>query len=138
MYVFLCFISSHRSHEILGLTNPQGISQRANFNSPILLTAAVNPTAKYPDEWNVKNFGSNSSIRVIVNNLTPVAHPMHLHGHNMQILGEGIGPWGSWRPLTNLQNPQRRDVQMLRPYGYMVWQIDADNPGVCFSSFLGI
>lgn len=54
---------------------------------------------------------------------------MHLHGHNMYILHEGDGYWDG-HSITNLQNPQRRDVQMLRPGGHIVAQYDADNPGV--------
>lgn len=54
---------------------------------------------------------------------------MHLHGHNMFILSEGVGDWDG-STIVNAQNPQRRDVQLLRPNGYMVVQLDADNPGV--------
>ena len=54
---------------------------------------------------------------------------MHLHGHNMYILHEGDGFWDG-KSITNPQNPQRRDVQMLRPGGHIVAQYDADNPGV--------
>ncbi len=32
--------------------------------------------------------------------------------------------------MINSANPQRRDVQLMQPDGYMVYQIDADNPGV--------
>ena len=32
--------------------------------------------------------------------------------------------------MTNPGNPQRRDVQLLKPLGYIVLQIDAANPGV--------
>ena len=54
---------------------------------------------------------------------------MHLHGHNMYILHEGDGFYQD-QPAVNPQNPQRRDVQMLRPGGHIVAQYDADNPGV--------
>lgn len=115
-----------------------GISQRANYNSPVLLAAGgsglngevgTNTPHTYPPEWNVKDFGSNVTIRVHVVNTTPVSHPMHLHGHNMHILAEGLGTWDGVT-INNAANPQRRDVQLLRPNGYFVWQIDADNPGV--------
>jgi FtsP/CotA-like multicopper oxidase with cupredoxin domain len=59
---------------------------------------------------------------------------MHMHGHNMYILAVGQGTWDG--TVTNPQNPQRRDVQLLpvaasptQP-GYIVVQIDATNPGV--------
>ncbi|KAM3071831.1 hypothetical protein ACMFMG_009688 [Clarireedia jacksonii] len=105
-----------------------GVSMRGDYNTPILLLADQN-NYTYPEEWNVRNFGSNSSIRVIVNNPTPASHPMHLHGHNMQLLAEGPGNYDG-SSIVRSSNPQRRDVQMLRPYGHMVWQIVTDNPGV--------
>ena len=103
-------------------------SFRANYNNPVLLLANQG-NLSYPAAWNVKNFGSNSSIRVVVNNPTPAAHPMHLHGHNMFILHEGPGNWDG-TSVTNPNNPLRRDVQMLPANGHIVWQINADNPGV--------
>lgn len=108
---------------------------RTCYNDPALMKAHEhNASFEYPTEWNVYDFGNASSIRIVVNNLTPVGHPMHIHGHNMYVLDEGHGEWDG--TVVNPQNPMRRDVQMLRPVdgagnpGYMVFQIDADNPGV--------
>ena len=101
---------------------------RADYNYPILLLANQG-NFTYPAEWNVKNFGSNSSIRVVVNNPSLAAHPMHLHGHTMSILHQGPGNWDGVS-ITNPDNPQRRDVQQVAVGGHIVWQIDADNPGV--------
>ncbi|KAK5688668.1 hypothetical protein LTS10_000646 [Elasticomyces elasticus] len=53
---------------------------------------------------------------------------MHIHGHNMQILAEGVGSWDG--NITNPSNPMRRDTQIVRPNGYLVVQIELDNPGV--------
>ena len=58
---------------------------------------------------------------------------MHLHGHNMYVLAEGLGSWDG--SVVNGGNPMRRDVQMIRPNtngqnGYLVLQIDTDNDGV--------
>jgi FtsP/CotA-like multicopper oxidase with cupredoxin domain len=103
-------------------------SFRANYNSPVLLLANLGNLTFEP-EWNVKNFGSNKTIRVVVNNLTPASHPLHLHGHNMFVLHEGDGVYDG-TSVINPSNPQRRDVQQIRANGHVVWQIDADNPGV--------
>lgn len=54
---------------------------------------------------------------------------MHIHGFNMQILSEGIGTWDGVS-ITNPENPQRRDTQLVQPNGYLVIQIELDNPGV--------
>lgn len=104
-------------------------SFRADYNAPLLLLAKAGNTS-YPNspEWNVYNTGSNGTIRLIVNNPTRAVHPMHLHGHNMFVLAEGPGTWDG--TVINPRNPQRRDVQLLQKEGYIVVQIDADNPGV--------
>lgn len=105
-----------------------GVSFRANLNKPVLLQAEAGDL-NFPAEWNVKNFGSNSTIRIIVNNRTPAAHPMHFHGHNMQILTEGPGEYNG-SSVVRPNNPQRRDVQMVRPHGHFVFQYATDNPGI--------
>lgn len=117
-----------------------------NFNQPVFLLAATG-SEDFPDhpEWNVHNFGSNSSIRIVItNNGPPIPHPIHLHGHNFFVLDEGVGTWDG-KAIKREGNPQRRDVQILQAGGYMVLQITADNPGAwplhchivsCYLSFL--
>lgn len=57
---------------------------RGNYNNPILLLANAG-NASYPmdPEWNVYNTGSNTTIRVVVTNVSPTSHPWHFHGHQM-------------------------------------------------------
>ncbi len=57
------------------------VSSRVDYNNPVLLQAKLGNTS-FPThpEWNVYNLGSNSSVRLIVNNHMPAAHPWHLHG----------------------------------------------------------
>lgn len=102
---------------------------RANYDHPILLLAKLGNTS-YPDdpEWNVYNTGTNSSVRIIVNNSSPTSHPMHLHGHNFNVLAEGPGAWDG--TIEHIQNTQRRDVQIVQANGYLVVQYNTDNPGV--------
>lgn len=64
-------------------------------------------------QWNVFNFGTNTSIRMIVRNFYPRNHPMHMHGHNFQVLAEGFGDWDG--TIAHAENPQRRDVQIMPP-----------------------
>jgi FtsP/CotA-like multicopper oxidase with cupredoxin domain len=49
----------------------------------------------------------------------PVAHPMHLHGHDFYVLGAGTGIFDGSQPLK-YTNPPRRDVAMLPPSGWLV------------------
>lgn len=107
-----------------------GVSFRADYNAPVLLLAnAGNTSYPYDPEWNVYDTGAATSVRLVVENTTPVAHPMHLHGHNMYVLDEGVGSWDG-SSVVDGGNPQRRDVQLLQPHGYLVVQYDADNAGV--------
>lgn len=117
------------------LFRAQGVDGTTTNNDTSTSTNTTSGAFEYPAEWNVFDFGKASSIRIIVNNLSPIAHPMHLHGHNMYILAEGVGEWDG--SVVRPNNPMRRDTQQLRPAdpatkrpGYMVVQIDADNPGV--------
>ncbi|KUJ12474.1 uncharacterized protein LY89DRAFT_756956 [Mollisia scopiformis] len=107
-----------------------GQSFRANYNQPILLLSNVGNNS-YPNDpqWNVYNFGSNSSVRILITNPGFLAHPIHLHGHNMFVLAEGTGSWDG-STVVNPSNPQRRDVQLVQAGGYLVLQLTADNPGV--------
>ncbi|KAF2839016.1 multicopper oxidase [Patellaria atrata CBS 101060] len=106
-----------------------GSSFRVNYDHPVLLLSnAGNNSYPHDPQWNVYNFGSNSSIRIVINNRFPLSHPMHLHGHNFFVLAEGLGVWDGIVRRPN--NPQRRDVQLVQGLGYIVLQINADNPGV--------
>ncbi|KAL8960907.1 MAG: hypothetical protein Q9193_002460 [Seirophora villosa] len=102
---------------------------RGNYNNPLLLLAQGKKNRAYAPEWNVVEPGVSKSVRLVVQNNSTVSHPMHLHGHDMYILHEGDGAWDG-HTITNPQNPQRRDVQMLRPGGHIVVQYEQDNPGV--------
>ncbi|KAM7205257.1 Cupredoxin [Rhypophila sp. PSN 637] len=103
-----------------------GVSMRANYDSPVLLQANQG-NFTFPTEWNVRNFYTNSSVRIIVHNNSPASHPMHLHGHNFYVLNEGPGEWDG--TIVRSSNPQRRDVQLVRPNGHLVLQFDPQ-PGV--------
>ncbi|EMC99909.1 hypothetical protein BAUCODRAFT_136452 [Baudoinia panamericana UAMH 10762] len=130
---------------------------RVNYNDPILLETKLG-NLNLPYIENVHNYGTNASLRFIVENTGPQPHPMHMHGHNMFILAEGncssnstvfgndqgasqdghmsvdkraAGQYGNcWDgTITRPENPQRRDVHMLLPGQFIVVQWNQDNPG---------
>jgi FtsP/CotA-like multicopper oxidase with cupredoxin domain len=104
------------------------VAFRGNMNSPTLLLADLGNTTFDPI-WNVINTGAAKSVRVVVNNQTPIPHPMHLHGFDMYVLKEGPGAWDG--SIVRQTNPQRRDVIQVRGNGHVVIQFDAaSNPGV--------
>lgn len=103
---------------------------RANFNHPILFLAAEG-NVSYPDDpqWNVYNFGQNTSVTFNLTNDTPFTHPFHMHGHNFYVLAEGSsGVWNG--SVTNPTNPTRRDTQLVQGLGWVAIQMEQDNPGV--------
>jgi hypothetical protein len=61
----------------------------------------------------------------------PIPHPIHLHGHDMYVLGTGAGQFNVDTHLSSLQftNPPRRDVQHLPAGGWLVIAYPTDNPG---------
>lgn len=110
---------------------------RADYNAPTLpLLQSGQTVSALPKDSNVLDFGSAKSVQLIINNFSPIAHPMHLHGYDMFVLAAGGStpasnsqiPWDG--SIINAQNPMRRDTYLLEPNGYMVVQINSVNPGV--------
>ncbi|KAK4125200.1 multicopper oxidase [Parathielavia appendiculata] len=102
------------------------VSMRTHYNEPVLLVANEG-NFSFPAQWNVVNYYSNTSVRIIVNNRSPTSHPMHLHGHNFYILHEGPGIWDG--SIVRPSNPHRRDVHLVRGNGHLVIQFDGA-PGI--------
>lgn len=99
----------------------------------MLLAAPGNTSYPADPEWNVYNFGSNSSVRIVLINNTTLAHLIHSHGHSFWVLAEDLGIRDGC--LDNPSNPQRRDTQALQSangdeLSYLVLEFLQDNPGV--------
>ncbi|ODQ54619.1 hypothetical protein SAICODRAFT_33809 [Saitoella complicata NRRL Y-17804] len=101
-----------------------------NFNAPTLLNVMENednaPNAnvyylrQQRDEW----------VYFVVQSEIPIAHPIHLHGHDFFVLGQLHEQFeASHVPSLNLTNPMRRDVAMLPAGGALVLAWKTDNPG---------
>lgn len=104
----------------------------ADYNSPISPMAASGNT-DWPEEWQVFTYGSDlDSVRFVLNNPINATHPFHVHGHDAWVLAEGAGTWDG--TIVNPQNPIRRDTHIVRAYGYLVLQINNDNPGVSWTT----
>lgn len=73
-------------------------------------------------------------IELVVNNKHENLHPMHLHGHQFQVLQRGFpdtgGVWDGTYDANVSSYPVRRDTIMLNKNSSSVWRFRADNPGV--------
>ncbi|GME49106.1 laccase-1 precursor [Neofusicoccum parvum] len=103
-------------------------SFRANYSAPLLQLAARGAT--FPATSNAYAPPPSARlVRLILHNNSTMAHPMHLHGHNAQILAAGPGAWDGVT-VVRPANPARRDVYQMPPGGHLVLQYAQDNPGV--------
>ncbi|EXJ76295.1 uncharacterized protein A1O5_00803 [Cladophialophora psammophila CBS 110553] len=111
-----------------------------NYTQPTLklLADGISPYDKpieqqivlpYKDQW----------VYFVIQNQFYAAHPMHLHGHDMAILGQGHDEWNpSLISTLNFENPPRRDTALVvgnvakdpNVGGYLVLGFKTDNPGV--------
>ena len=66
-----------------------GRTFRVDYNDPMLLEAKLG-NLDFPEIRNVVNYGTNNSVRLVLENPGNQPHPMHLHGHNIWVLQEGI------------------------------------------------
>lgn len=103
-------------------------SFHANYNHPIANQASKG-NLSFPAEWQVHNYGTNSSIRINLYNPVNATHPWHVHGRDMYVLSEGEGEWDG-TTIVNPTNPVRRDTHIIRAFGHLVLQFDGKNPGV--------
>lgn len=115
-----------------------------NFSDPTLLNLDTNT---WPNDYVVlsKNGTAETWVYLVVTgppkdqpgkpdrSFFPVAHPMHLHGHDFALLAQGTDFNDLSDPKNKVKlkfdNPPRRDVVLLPTGGYVVIAFKADNPG---------
>jgi len=86
------------------------------------------------DGTNVVRINGNDTVQVIVNNLGSLAHPFHMHGHHLYMLGYGktrAGPYVPQRDNSTLllNSPPRRDSFLVDSSTWVVFRFVANNPG---------
>ncbi|KAF1729519.1 Laccase-2 [Beauveria bassiana] len=72
---------------------------------------------------------ANKTFYLVIKNPLFVAHPIHLHGHDFFVLGQGVGPFLPGVSPLKVKNPPRRDTALLPGSGYLVIGFVTDNPG---------
>ncbi|EME45697.1 hypothetical protein DOTSEDRAFT_129162 [Dothistroma septosporum NZE10] len=58
----------------------------------------------------------------------PIPHPIHLHGHDFFVLGQGTSQWDGTATL-NYANPPRRDTATVYGGGWLAMAFQSNNPG---------
>lgn len=107
-----------------------GSAMTVDWNNPTLKTTLMGSSNFYPNanlyelstsKWYIWYIESTDSFQL--------PHPIHLHGHDFYIIGEGPGQWDGSASSLNLKNPTRRDTTTMPLKGYLVLAFPADNPG---------
>ncbi|KAK4268745.1 hypothetical protein QN277_025356 [Acacia crassicarpa] len=102
-----------------------------------------NYTGTPPNNTNVSNdtkvvvLKFNTSVEIILqdtNILGAESHPLHLHGFNFFIVGQGFGNYDAKKDPANynLVDPVERNTASVPSGGWIAIRFFADNPGVWF------
>ncbi|KAJ5584591.1 CAZyme family AA1 [Penicillium hispanicum] len=101
-------------------------SMEVEWNDPTLLQIYDRDT-HFPNASGVIEVPKpNEWVYLLINTTIPVAHPIHLHGHDFFILAQGVGAWDG---SIISSNPPRRDTAMLMGRGHLLIAFETDNPG---------
>lgn len=103
-----------------------------NWSDPTTL-AIKNNESIFPTDYNVfATPGTDDDwVLFIINDDSNAGlyHPIHLHGHDFYIIGQGNGEFDEATAVMNYSNPPRRDVASLPANGYLAIAWKTDNPG---------
>lgn len=110
-----------------------GSSIRVQWDRPVLEYVLEGNTS-YPREENLIMVNQkNAWTYWVIENESILEHPMHLHGHDLYVLGVSERDAGSFTAadISRLRtdNPVRRDTAMAPRGGWLVIAFKADNPG---------
>ncbi|KAH8685762.1 Cupredoxin [Tricladium varicosporioides] len=106
----------------------EAVTFNATWADPTLLQVYNNDDTFTTQEHVIELDTANEWVYFIIETTQAVPHPIHLHGHDFYILGQGTGTYSTSTSLS-LTNPPRRDVAMLPASGYLVIAFYTDNPG---------
>lgn len=91
------------------------------------LSYVINGTYTLPANDNGLTITGTGWTFWLLQNDTPLPHPVHLHGHDFWVVGYGSGSGAG--VALNLNNPIRRDTHTVDAGGYTIIAFPADNPG---------
>jgi laccase len=84
----------------------------------------------------VRRVRHNATVEIVFQNpyssdLISNTNPMHLHGHDFFILGQGLGRYDELKDVQeyNLVDPPARNTALVPIYGWIAIRFVACNPG---------
>lgn len=116
-------------------------SNNESFSQAGILNSAFDPDS----ELAVSHTGTAEVVDIILQNMDENAHPFHLHGTQMWVMGAGHGYFPGYEAfglnddgkgllsptITNTtDNPLKRDTITVEGFGWAFLRFVADNPGV--------
>ncbi|KAF6150319.1 hypothetical protein GIB67_034018 [Kingdonia uniflora] len=142
-------LQAHFSGQLTGLYSSNGVStQKKNrvftTDFPSSPTHKFNYTGTPPNNTQVSNGGAkvvvlpfNASVELIMQDtsiLGAESHPLHLHGFNFFVVGQGFGNYDVNKDSANfnLLDPVERNTIGVPVGGWVAIRFFADNPGVWF------
>ncbi|KAH9295284.1 hypothetical protein KI387_038872, partial [Taxus chinensis] len=120
-----------KSQGVYNFTFPDNPPFPFNYTgTPPNNTATLNDTR-------VKVIPYNSTIQLVLQDtsiVTVESHPLHLHGFNFFIVGQGVGNYNATTDPSNfnLVDPPERNTVGVTSGGWVALRFRADNPGVWF------
>ena len=82
----------------------------------------------------VSEGGWNYWVVQQVEGMPPVPHPIHLHGHDFFVLGQGFGQFNVNNATLNYATPPRRDTASVNGAGWLAVAFMSNNPGKTYSN----
>ncbi|KAJ0984514.1 hypothetical protein J5N97_002870 [Dioscorea zingiberensis] len=130
----IALLQSHFSGQSRGVYSP---------DFPIIPLSPFNYTGAPPNNTLVGNgtkvvvLPFNTSVELVMQDtsiLGAESHPLHLHGFNFFVVGQGFGNYDPAKDPTkfNLVDPVERNTVGVPAGGWVAIRFQADNPGVWF------
>ncbi|KAL9228714.1 hypothetical protein vseg_004264 [Gypsophila vaccaria] len=112
-------------------------------NFPQFPLIRFNYTGTPPNNTNVINgtrvivIPYNASVELVLQDTSIISaesHPLHLHGYDVYIVGQGFGNFNSTKDPSNynLVDPVQRNTVAVPAGGWVALRFRTDNPGVWF------
>ncbi|MCO5581983.1 hypothetical protein L7F22_035872 [Adiantum nelumboides] len=136
------FFSSGKLSHVAGSKNSSQVMFPTTFpdkpSRPFNFTGSVTINNTAPQEGTrLSRIPFNASVQLVLQGTSILGtenHPLHLHGFNFYVVGQGTGNFNSSSdPATfNLVDPPERNTIGVPKGGWVALRFRADNPGVWF------